>query len=247
MWKLRLEASDAAVSMLREQVPDSSIGIVLAKDGDVWLMQTNASTAAADAKSALDAGNETIDRLNFAVSLRQPGADPVPHASTVIDKTGAAHHFVEAQSAIAIGGAADATVSTTTAPPTSRPRTHGELILDLADIVPEVDEVARIWANGRDPVDLYRVFEVIRDQGADGSCRIDQLIGKASLSRFTHTMNHPAASGERARHARSSAQPPSNPMSLVEAIRFVSELIDQWLVCLAGLNGIPVDAPIPPS
>jgi len=77
--------------------------------------------------------------------------------------------------------------------------------------------------------DLYKVYEVLKD-GAGGRDSLLQRIGltKKELDRFTRTANHPAASGELARHARMREQPPADPLSLEEGRQFIREMLQRW-------------------
>lgn len=139
--------------------------------------------------------------------------------------------------------AATAGISSGSPAPTSRPRTDAELVVDLADLVAEVDEVGRIWTQERNPIALYKILEIIRSYDRDGPCDIRGLAGDADIRRFKHTANHPDGAGDRARHARLAADPPANPMSEPEMVLFVADLVRTWLRCLARQHGIAVEAP----
>ena len=129
-------------------------------------------------------------------------------------------------------------------PPTSRSRTEAELVVDLADLVAEVVEVAQIWAQEYNPVALYKIYEIIQSHDRNGPCDIGRLAEKTKTRRFKHTANHPGGAGDRARHARSADEPPANPMSESEMVQYVSELVRAWLRCLAPQYDIPVEAPV---
>ena len=77
--------------------------------------------------------------------------------------------------------------------------------------------------------DLCKIFEVLRD-AAGGQAALQQRVGlsKTEFSRFTLTANHPGGSGDLARHARLSQQPPANPMSVEEGQHFIRHLIVNW-------------------
>jgi len=76
---------------------------------------------------------------------------------------------------------------------------------------------------------LYRAYEIVADRfgGKDGLTKCG-LCSKNEVSRFTNTSNHQEAIGAFSRHARLKTEPPSNPMDIDEAIRFVSALVRLW-------------------
>lgn len=247
MWRLRLDADDEAIERLRAEVPDFSIGVAFKKDGERWFLETSASSNETDAHVALDVGNQVIDRLNFAQSLQDPHFEQVPRSSAVVDENGHQHHFVEGQTVSAtasVSVSATGTVSRSGPPPATRLRTRGELILQISEVVPEVDEVARTWARERDPVNLYKIYEIIKDQTSNGLCQMSDLVSNAQIKRFTRTVNHPVGAGERARHSRMSSQPPPNPMSDSDMIQFIANLIDKWLCSLGLAHGVATEVPL---
>ena len=102
-----------------------------------------------------------------------------------------------------------------------------------------------MWSRDRDPTNIYRVYEIIKFQGGKYSpCAVGNLAPAAQTSRFTHSVNHPKAAGDRARHARMATESPADPMSEPEMVRFISELIVRWIHCLAGQLGVPTKAAI---
>lgn len=80
---------------------------------------------------------------------------------------------------------------------------------------------------------LYHIFEIVR---GDMKGAFEKLATKDQQARFTHSMNHPKVLGEKARHAVSTTQPPSNPMRLDEARQFIRNLAERWMEHKAGLN-----------
>jgi hypothetical protein len=84
---------------------------------------------------------------------------------------------------------------------------------------------ANEWAN------LYRAFEVIRDQFGGDKGIIERLpaCSKNDIDRFTRTVNHQEAIGAFSRHARLNHQPPPNPISFDDAVTFVMTLLKAWL------------------
>jgi hypothetical protein len=77
---------------------------------------------------------------------------------------------------------------------------------------------------------LYKVFEVIRaDVGGMEDLKNTNWVEDRELRNFTHTAQHPAVLGDTARHVRSRAKPPPNPMGLPEAEALIRRLLERWM------------------
>ena len=103
--------------------------------------------------------------------------------------------------------------------------------LALGDTDPVVQEVLAIMGKEGplDWVELYKVYEVVRD-----AVRPQTIVGlgwatKATESAFTGSANRPDVSGEGARHARMSGDTPKNRMTLEDGRAFISGVVLRWL------------------
>ena len=90
----------------------------------------------------------------------------------------------------------------------------------------DVLTVLKLLDGEPDSTATYKVYEIIRD---DLKRRIYKLALKPELTRFTGSLNHPDASGDKARHARSKNKPPENPMNESEWRAFAEMLADGWI------------------
>jgi hypothetical protein len=88
----------------------------------------------------------------------------------------------------------------------------------------------RLFGAQPSAVNLYRVFEVIREntKGEDHMVK-NGWTTKPHTGRFRHTMNSVAALGAEARHGVEPTTPPTNPMSMLEAREFIQRLLALWL------------------
>jgi hypothetical protein len=77
--------------------------------------------------------------------------------------------------------------------------------------------------------DLYKVYEIIEHSGHMKIAMTSAGFGKPAARLFARTANHPEASGQDARHARSNERPPAKPMTLDEARRMIRELVTAWM------------------
>lgn len=93
-----------------------------------------------------------------------------------------------------------------------------------------VDELLDIRNNGKSWVNLYRLYEFIRDNINDNENMIEKgWITNTEKNRFTHTANSFEAIGNDARHATNKHGEPDDPMTHSEAISTIDKLIGNWL------------------
>lgn len=57
-------------------------------------------------------------------------------------------------------------------PAPTRPRTIGELMLDLVDVVPESIDVVRYWKRDHTPSELFKAFDVTEHDGSRNGCSL---------------------------------------------------------------------------
>jgi hypothetical protein len=115
--------------------------------------------------------------------------------------------------------------------PVPQPPPASPAYIALAAQNPNVAEVLEIMGRP-DPLrlaDLYKVYEIIKHSGALNRAMNSAGVSEATTRLFTRTANHPEASGDAARHARSRDQPPARPMTLDEARARVRSLVSAWL------------------
>jgi hypothetical protein len=101
----------------------------------------------------------------------------------------------------------------------------------LAAQNPDVAEALAIMGRTAPPnfTALYKVFEIIEHAGGMNAAMQSAGIPRSRTRLFTRTANHPKASGDAARHARSNEQPPPTPMPLDEARAMITALLTAWM------------------
>ena len=116
-------------------------------------------------------------------------------------------------------------------PPASPPAPR---YLAIAARNADVAEVLTILGTPGEPhfVELYKVWEIVRHVGGMQAAMQAAGISENTMTRFTRTANHQAASGDNARHARLPQAPPPNPMPISEARAMIGRLVDAWIATL---------------
>lgn len=92
---------------------------------------------------------------------------------------------------------------------------------------PKVQTALWVFNDERNYINLYKCFEIVL---SDVGGRVYDWVGKSSLSKFSHTVNSPAAIGySLARHGRENGAPPEEPMALAEADALIRRALVAWV------------------
>lgn len=87
-----------------------------------------------------------------------------------------------------------------------------------------------IAADFKSWVGLYRLLDVIEeDVGGLRALTAREWGSSSDLRRFKHSANSVAVGGDASRHGKELTTPPSHPMSIEEADRYVRYILESWL------------------
>lgn len=89
------------------------------------------------------------------------------------------------------------------------------------DVGPQRRALA-LWGGRHDPMNLWKVWEIIRDHSG-------LTINPDDVRRFRPAVNDPSIAGQDARHEITRRQLDPDTMSLPEAEAFLAELLKRWL------------------
>jgi hypothetical protein len=100
----------------------------------------------------------------------------------------------------------------------------------LASSDVDVSEALRLFSMRDDPfMNLYKVFEIIREDVGVDAMAVRFGSSKAQIKRFTRTVNHPGSAGRQSRHARMEGDPVQSPMSSSEARQLMRLILRGWI------------------
>lgn len=111
--------------------------------------------------------------------------------------------------------------------PTSQPAPPGPSYLALVDSHPHLAEVLDLMgADTKTPtwVELYKVYEIIRDDVRPDKIETRGWATGTEISAFTASANRSDVSGTGARHARQSGGPPKRTMTINDGRQFIASL-----------------------
>ena len=91
----------------------------------------------------------------------------------------------------------------------------------------KASEVFHFYSQATTWINLYKIYEIIRDDIGDK--KIISILTKHKLSRFTGTAQSKKQIGDDARHASNKYQGHADPMTIEEANELVKKLIIEWV------------------
>lgn len=176
-------------------------------------------------------------RMNGIARSLTPSHRPVGLEGRYTEPPGTDHTFINVDEELRFRDHATAIVTRANGdvvvpPPLSAPK--GPLYLRAALNSPDAAEALEIM--GRNDslswVDLYKVFEIVREAIAPIQLEKSGLANKNDVSAFKVSANRPDIGGPDARHARGTSGTPQHTMTITEAREFVGSLLVAWFTSL---------------
>lgn len=240
-WHVQLTGAPGALRRLLQVfcAPDLS----LEEDDDGYCVVGSAVDVSDTAEQAESVVQRYLPLINFYVGAAAPTAGPVATGGVWTRQDGSKSYFV--QFTERMGVIDEIMLMRDGVPVVSSPPPPSELMLEprlasslLARVASDdnVAQVLRLWSRYRfvsrdsEPwAALYRVLEAIEadPQHADA---IVETMDTGLRQWFTMTANHPAQTGDAARHASMEGQPKRPPMALRIAEAFIQDAVAQYLL-----------------
>jgi hypothetical protein len=205
-----------------------ALGVGVTEEGDAFVLRSPDLDALDDAGAV---HQRAVERVEVFKGLsRIMAGDTKPRA---IDVGGLAREDGGRRDYFLVCGTGEYTIQGSRADlkgPGDPPTSQYPAWAALADRDGAVRQALRLFASEPSPVNLYRVFEVVRaDAGGEDKIVQNGWTTKKQIGRFRHTMNSVAALGDEARHGVEPTTPPIDPMSISEARDFITHLLERWL------------------
>ena len=231
--KAWLEGHQFDLEALANLLPTGDIRVV--KEQERYYLTSSQLDSPPPEKTLYELAPDLLTRVNGLGRVNDPGFRPV--ALTMTFQEGEHKHHVlvagtiEVRSNISV--AAVVTATDGTPPPQAPPA--GPQHVEVAGIDADVAQALTIMGQPEPLgwVALYKVYEIIRASSQLRNALLAAGLTDRDLRTFTHTANHPDASGLDGRHARSAQEPPTDPMPLERARELVSRLVRAWIELLA--------------
>lgn len=228
-WKVGLKGDEAGLKTLSNSFEDDPE--IIEEDGDFFL-QSELFDGLNDAKEIRNRSEDIVQAVrSFGKRDSLEVEDLEVSSIRKISDDGSAHLYLQPATATLT---ANATANITVVggdedgekhQPADRTYEWTKLAIDD----PKVAELAELLENGESWVNLYRIFEFIRDNvEGDGNITSNEWWSNNEKDLFTFTANSRDAIGNDARHA-DQRPGPEDPMSHAEAKRLIGTLVDHWL------------------
>lgn len=224
-WRVNLSGDSRNLKTL------AGLDVGVSEEGSAFVLRRPELDTLTDVQMVRSQAVELVDALNGLGWVADPDFVPVGVGS-VIGDDGSQTITVSAGELLMLGEHLKAEIIDAATgqpiPPPPPPLIYAKAL----GIAPKDEAVRRALHFLVPPVtalNLWKVFEVIRDQFDEDEMIRRQWTTKTEIRRFRHSLNSPDALGDEARHGVEISQPPSDPMSLPECQVFVRRLVTKWL------------------
>lgn len=191
------------------------LATIISQDGSFFLKSVTLNSIQ-DPREVLEEAKRLVEIINGAAKLYFDHYTKVEVANSIVgvDENGSSHQF-------SFGFGTGRRVNESYRDPAAIGKW-----LDKAEREKQVADTLRFFA-AQSWVDLYKIFEIIRDDIGDSVKR--GWVAKHDLTRFTQTAQSRASIGDAARHASKKFKAHKDPMSLPDARSFIKGLLLKWL------------------
>jgi len=226
--KAWLEGHTLDLEDLASLLPSSDVRVV--REGDGFHLSAAEMDNPPSGKTFHEVAERLLVRANGVGRLMRPDFTPVALTGRY-DQEGNVHVVLEPATLVFRAHVGTVTVLDSNGNPVPSPDPCGPAYIALAAQNSDVADALEIMGRPQSLnfAELYKVYEIIEHSGHMKIAMTSAGIGKPAARLFARTANHPEASGEAARHARSTQQPPSKPMTLSEARGMICSLVTAWM------------------
>ncbi len=202
-------------------------------EGDEYYLTSRELDDAADCVDHPQVALRLLRRMNGIARLGRTDHRNVELHGRFSQPSGSNHTFVTVKEEIRIRDSATAVVTRANGEivrPAPPPAPSGPAFLRTAAGHPDAREALDILGKpgSVDWVDLYKIFEIVRDAVKPTHLDRTAWVTKDDLHAFTGSANLPSVSGEQARHARMPGTP-RRSMTIDQGREFIGRLMTGWL------------------
>jgi len=225
-WAVAVEGRDSDLLSVGRELRDGAVSLQQISGGE-WLLTTDTLDGMADAGTVRKSAERTVELLNGAAPLIDPGFQPLKAGHVYcLHPDGRRDAFVLIETAIEARARVSATLTSSThdEEPSREPTSPIDKALVAASSDAHLAAALRLNMPPRAFASLYKVLELSMLHP-----RHEEWSSKTQRSRFKHSANSPGAHGRGARHAVENSRAPANPMSLREAEAFIDSILTRWI------------------
>jgi hypothetical protein len=228
-WAVHLIGDDRDLSDFARWFPDQPAKVV--RDGDYFVLTGELFASLNEHTDVRSAAENEIELMSAAVKIICGGLSHRPQIGAVfrMDNNGVKHVFAPG---CKLGVSVEWRVFED---PSQRPKSMQRLV-QASKRHKSLHMAMILWADSnRTWPRLYRILEEV-EHAFEGHKRKEiSLLQHADYERFKHSACHPEIAGVDSRHGPSCREPPKNPMTIREAERFISSLLEQALSQVADV------------
>ena len=209
----------------------TGLGVGVTEEGHAFVLRSPDLEKLTDAGAVRERAIELVEVLNGLARVELGDYDPVDVGAVTGDDGSGMHYLFTGDTVSLRGREGHELVDAATGQPIAQAKAFPDLLhrAAIALRIQNVRRALRFFTSTIDPTNLWKVYEVIRDDvGGKAQIVSNGWATEDQIERF-RSVHSPSAFGDAARHAVEKQAPPAHPMSLGEAQAFVRSLLQQWL------------------
>lgn len=235
-WQVQVEGWSSDLEHLAKHFTTSTMRVVKDESGS-FLYESDSFKACSESSEVLKIANEELCVLSGVLKVVR-GSPEILRAGAIYKKneSGGKDIFVFLSGIQARTELGELTITTSDSSGNiiTKPVPHARTttIMRLATTDTSVAKAMRLIAapDYKSWVGMYRIHEVIEaDIGGEHKLQRRSWGSAKDFKRFKHSANSVSMAGDSARHGKEVEKPPTNPMSIDEAVAYINYVLQSWL------------------
>jgi len=229
-WQVGLKGKESHLRRISNQWTSTENSI--SKVNEVWYLKSMQFDKLTSATDVQNSATSILDKLNDVFFFLH-NLGPIKIDNIVkVDNNGTLHNYLLLNSDISLGNY-KITLSPSVSLHTETPKILNPVstLYNIAIANKPVSDALHFYRKNN-WVNLFKVYEIIKDDIGDIKKKNYDGISNKEISRFTGTAQSRSALGDDARHA-AKRYFMKNPMELDEAKKLIKNIIDKWLLSKA--------------
>jgi len=238
VWQVQIQGWVSDLDHLARHFTTTPMRVVKDDRGEGFLYESDAFSQCQTSESVLNVADEELQVLSGVLKLVRDSQEPLRAGAVYrMNANGGRDAYVHIRETLHLRaefGEATVTIADSAGNIIARqaplPRAIAVANLSLVDAA--VAKAMRLFAaqDFKSWVGLYRIHEVIEsDLGGVRALKRQSWGSPKDLKRFRHSANSVQVGGDAARHGKEDEKPPTNPMSIDEAVAYLNGVLQSWL------------------
>lgn len=230
-WMVKINGKERDIELISQIIKSTNSSIIL-EDGEFYL-KSDEFNAMNNASEIFEYGNQLLKVAYSIANLYNEEVDSIRCSSVMcINDKGEKSVFIFVSDVIKISARANCAIVTTDPQEITneleRQQKEYEVFINAARKDKSILAAINFYLTPN-WINLYKIYELIRDDVTEKKIISNGWVTKRNISRFTQSAQSRELLGDEARHASKKYPPPSDSMDINEAKNLIKYLIFDWM------------------